>query len=535
MPLLQILWTSLVITAFVAACAAAVLYGLFRRNPATQWRDRVLNLWTAAHNRAQEEQDALEGIDRWRAGRETALRQQALGRVLAAISVGELEAYPGIGPATVGRLRGAGYANLAALADGTPRVEGLGEKRLGDIRRAVADLTRQALSRLEAGSHAGAVELTNALAALKDEHTRRERSGRARLQAAEAFANGLANLVAEANRITFWNYLRHLTELPVAPHLLDAPLPDLEATLRHADNSPRSAAVSRPPAAIPVEPPRRTPASASAQVRAAAAAAPAAPARQEDFPLLLMELTVQLAYATARADGRVARNERELIEEHVQRRYGYDPVLFNRARAFCARFESEAIDLDACLRRITAACAPALRSGMVELCRQVAEATNDVNKRETTFLENVAERLGVSLIPSARAPAAAKSEPVPGAMLSRPSPNLANGPEPHGAAKACHPPPTPEQDRAALEIDPAIPLTADLIRRQYHLLQERYVPEKVQAMGPDFVKMADQKRTAAHAAATALLAAQGERLESATPEPPQDLRHNPDLDAMFGV
>lgn len=517
----SILGITLVLALVVAACAAGVLYRMFQRTPAKQWRDRVLRLWTFARRQAQAEHAELEGLGIWREERDQALRDQAFAGVLGAISVGELEAYPGIGPATVDKLRLAGFDTLATLRRLPTNIPGLGEKRLTDLERALFDLLRLARDRFRAGGYPGAAHLAAALAALQAEHAEREACGRARLQAADKLVDGLRGFVAEAERVTFWNYLRHLTELPVSPKALNAPLPDVDVTLHAAAERARAALRQRPPAppaAVRAEPVRRTP--AVAQAWSVPAAAPASAVQKADFPLVLMELTVQLAFATARADGRIARNERELIEEHIRRRYAYDPVLFNRARAFCAQYESAAIDLDACLTRITTTCAPRLRRALVELCRQVAEATNDTSKRETAFLEKVAQRLGVP--------------------LPEPTLNVGAGFQPAQSDRleTCRhePAPTNDQHRAALEIAPELPLTADLVRRQYHLLQERYTPEKLQAMGPDFVSMATRKRDAARAAAVALLESFGEKLDAAPPPaPPQDLRHNPDLDALFGA
>jgi hypothetical protein len=79
-------------------------------------------------------------------------------------------------------------------------------------------------------------------------------------------------------------------------------------------------------------------------------------------------------------------------------------------------------------------------------------------------------------------------------------------------------------------------LTADLIRRQYNLLTSRLAPEKLESLGPEFVAMAESKRQAIHAAAETLIQPLGEPLDlPAQPGAPAELRHNPDLDAMFGA
>jgi hypothetical protein len=94
----------------------------------------------------------------------------------------------------------------------------------------------------------------------------------------------------------------------------------------------------------------------------------------------------------------------------------------------------------------------------------------------------------------------------------------------------------PEQRLAVLEIPPELPLSADLVRRQYNLLWDRYDPAKVEAMGPDFVALAQNKRDEVRTAATALMAQWNEPLEiEARAAAPRDLRENPDLDALFGA
>ncbi|MBO0697807.1 MAG: hypothetical protein J2P46_05400, partial [Zavarzinella sp.] len=89
--------------------------------------------------------------------------------------------------------------------------------------------------------------------------------------------------------------------------------------------------------------------------------------------------------------------------------------------------------------------------------------------------------------------------------------------------------------RAALDIDPGVALNVDLIRRQYRLLAERFAAGKFASHGPEFARMAAEKRERAERAARQLLAGYNEPLETPKAEPPADPRHNPDLDAVFGV
>jgi tellurite resistance protein len=251
---------------------------------------------------------------------------------------------------------------------------------------------------------------------------------------------------------------------------------------------------------------------------AAAPAAPAAPARQEDRHLLLLDLTVQFACLAARTDGSISQKERALIEEDLLRRYRYDTALSNRARSMLAHYESAAIDRDSCLRRIADEFEPGHRQALLTFASRIAEACGPMNKKERQFLERVASQWGIPW--QALQPA------------EEPPPQPAKAPPPTAAAP---PVPSREQQLAVLEIEPATPLTADLIRRQYHLLMERLNPDKVQSMGVDVVATVKRKRDAVSAAARALIEPFGEPLDKAAEAPPAELRHNPDLDDVFGA
>jgi hypothetical protein len=84
-----------------------------------------------------------------------------------------------------------------------------------------------------------------------------------------------------------------------------------------------------------------------------------------------------------------------------------------------------------------------------------------------------------------------------------------------------------------------VPLDADLIRRRFALLTDKLDPAKAAAFGPEFARMAEEKRARVRAAAEALIAPFGEPLEKPgtpgadAPGSPRDLRHNPDLDDVF--
>jgi len=87
-----------------------------------------------------------------------------------------------------------------------------------------------------------------------------------------------------------------------------------------------------------------------------------------------------------------------------------------------------------------------------------------------------------------------------------------------------------------LEIQPTTLLSADLIRRQWNMICQRYATKVFTKMEPRLVEMAKATRAAIRQAAERLLAPMGEKLEQDTPSSAaQELRHNPDLDDVFGL
>jgi hypothetical protein len=142
------------------------------------------------------------------------------------------------------------------------------------------------------------------------------------------------------------------------------------------------------------------------------------------------------------------------------------------------------------------------------------------------------EKLPVAKVKPDRVPGLSEANPGSlGFLATQPRPRECEETKPAAMVEAA---PTTEP-RAVLEIEELVPLSADLIRRQFRLLSERYARTKVEALGTDFVMMAQAKHDAVRRAAEALIAEFGEPLEPATATPPSaDLRANPDLDAVFG-
>lgn len=502
-------WSIAGIVGLIAAAgfvAWLILYVRYRRSPAKIWRDRVWRLKRTAEARIVPEQQTLERLDAQREAEAGDLRDDAFARFLRTISVNELERYPGIGPATIAKLKDAGCANIVDLHGGRVRIQGFGQKRLADLHAGVAKLTKDARSRFDACACAEAQECARRVDALFPQYEEPACRARARRDAAQKVLDSVQPLLLHAAKVSFLrHYLRSSTLPLVAEEVRETALPDLDTAVAIAERDVK-----------PAPSPRSVPGDLF-QDALHSSAKPAFREGDADYQLAAIELTVQLAFAAARADGRIARREKEVIEEHIERRFSHDPVTHQRAREWCAHYESAGIDVDACLRRISQLFAPGQRALLFDLIEQTLTASNGINDREAEWLGEVSRRLGV---PRAQ-PAATPALPQP---MSQPVVNER---------------PTPAESREsqllALEISPATPLSADLIRRQYNLLSDRFAPEKFELMGPEFVDMARTKRETIQRAAEALIQAFGEKLER-SPEPAsQALRHNPDLDAVFGV
>ena len=191
----------------------------------------------------------------------------------------------------------------------------------------------------------------------------------------------------------------------------------------------------------------------------------------------------------------------------MRQRFGYDRALLNRVEGFCAHYESAAIDLDHCLRQVMEMFTVPHRTALVEFASQIINISSNGGAAGAMFLNSLAHRLGIPIVTPPKPEPPVKVSTIPGR----------------------------EQCLALLEIPLGASLSADLVRRQWNLLSERMALEKAARMGPEFLKMAETKRAAILQAAKTLLNLMGEKLEVKPSVPAaQDLRHNPDLDDVFG-
>jgi tellurite resistance protein len=544
----------------IAVVAVGVLYVLFCRSPEKRWKDQVLRLQLLARERLAKENVSLRQLGEQLQREERNLSDGAFHACLEQIPVEQLEAFPGIGSGTTGRLRQSGYTTLAKLQRARIQIHGLGRRRLADIHHAVDRLTGTAWTRFrEDPNGPQGTELARRLQVLRGEFEQREFFCRARAQGLEAFLHSLQERVQSAEQITLTGYLGLTKKTVVGAGNLDTPLPNLDVHIQGVDARARQLGRERPrkelePAwAVPIpagaapgvadrspSPERRPlfqrerttdravppangprPSSNSSQPEVIQLRVPVPTAAPENEPSA-MDLTIQLAFAVARADGRLARSEKTLIGEHINKRYSSEPGLLNRARALCAHYEACSIDVDVCLRKIREQLASSDRTSLVDLAVQLAAASGGINPREQELLAKISRVLEVPLPSLTQDP-----KPEDGITEQKQLPIGATKPEAGTAGS---------DPRELLEIDPGTALTPDLIRRNFNRLWERFDPEKMTAMGGDFVAMAESRRAVLRVAACSLIAPFGEELEPKTAAaPPRDIRENPDLDQVFGV
>jgi tellurite resistance protein len=516
MPVLSIIVS--VVLVLVLAIGWALLSFKFQRTPEKQWKDRVATAFALAQQRCAELSLApAQWEQQWQDERRT-LPDQHYAQMLTGTSIDDLENFPGIGPATIARLRQAGHTNIGQLQQADLHaINGLNNQRLADVEQARKALLQQLRERFDKGACAEAQSLATTLAQRQRDLDRQKHVAGLRLRAAERIRIELQSLANQAALVNFATFLMNRGGPLLPPVLLQSPLPDLEAALAAAE---KEALPSPPSSAAP------------------AALAPAPSTANQDQQLL--ELTIQFAYVVARCDGHLAKKEKEWIAHHLAQRYRQDANLLERARALCTHYETVVPDADACLDAVGSRFSTEQKVELMELAHGIAAAAGAINQKEVKFLHKLSQRLGVPEVvtrsPSTTQPVVAEPPPP---VAAAPPPQPAPAPPPPVAPALPPPQPAtvagPEQQLALLEIAAGTPLSADLIRRQYTRLVEKFAPDKMHSMGPEFVAVAQQKRQLIEQAARALMAPFKEELvPPATPPPPKDLRHNPDLDSLFG-
>ncbi len=238
-------------------------------------------------------------------------------------------------------------------------------------------------------------------------------------------------------------------------------------------------------------------------VGSAPAPSPSGTAEHPHLPKL--RAFVRFGVVAARADGRIAASEKKAIREFLTETFGHDAALLRHVDPLMERAEKDAdaeVDVFAAVLSVTT---QGERFTAVRFAERVLDSTGKRTAKKKQFRERVVASLQIT-------------EPV--SREAKPSATT----------------PSPTNDpRTLLDIDPGTELSPELIRRNYSLLSDKLDAGKATAMGTDFARLASEKRAALRTAAEALIAPFGVPLDPpAAPAPPADIRHNPDLDDIFG-
>jgi tellurite resistance protein len=519
----------LLVTAVGAAAWLGYRFIGFQQTPQAAWRDHVLNAAAAFRDRLA----ALE-----REVRDARLRRQeevekerlrAYQRHLGTISVDALQEYPNIGPVTVEKLRRAGMTTMDRVPRDLQAIPGIGPKREKDLRAAITKVLRDAQSRFDSGGCREAQDWKERTRLVEAAIARQVAEAEESARLAGHMLDHLQPYVAIARHVTFLGHLRGKPVEGLTPKLLDTPLEQLlppppapaapapvprpqPAPVPPPVAVPGTAAVTttREPPVLPPEPAKPTPAKPADLFKAMLETTGAgAPAKAEHPRLPHLRAAAGFAFPVARADGRVAASERDAIRGHLQQSFGHEPELNRWIHPLMELAEKNTPALDECLPALRALASAAELRGLYDFACAIADAAGTRNAKEAACLEKIAAAWELK-------PLAASREPEP---IAKPQAAL-----------------TRDEALAALEIAPGTPLTGDLVRRQYRLLCERYDPAKFASHGAEFVAVATGKRERVERSAKLLIEQLGEALaDPARPEPPQDMRHNPDLDAVFGM
>ncbi|QEL15533.1 tellurite resistance TerB family protein [Limnoglobus roseus] len=517
------MWTCFVLVVVVPIVAVTAWgtysYRKFRRTPAAQWRTRVLRRTAELTREYHALRNAVTPSNH------ATVERRLFGEHLASIPAAAVQQFTGIGPGTVDRLRSAGLRTLADLIDYPfHNLAGFGPSRTADVKSAVKELLAEARHRFDASDCPKGREFQQYLQRA-EQHEQTETAARnAKLAALSADLDALKPHAQVAQTITWAHFLQHgdepieLPEVPAAPVATISPLAvtPVPPPIPVPVNVPLAAKPTpvgplAPPRVPPPAIPKTAPKPVDLFAQALGSSGVAHQPGSEHSELLKLRTLAGFGLMIAKADGRIAKAERVAVREFLASLFSHDAVLARHIDPMIEVTEKsiplEAVALANVIRQTT----PTEQKALYLAAVKIADASGKRNRQENELLDRLAVGLGVETLPPPKSPA---SEPI----------------------KPLAPSPVAAPDsRRVLEIEAGVDLSAELIRRRFTLLFERADPAKAAAIGPEFATMAEKKRTDLRAAAESLIAPFGVPLDPpAAPPPPSDIRHNPDLDDIFG-
>lgn len=503
--------TYALIPLLIAAAALAAAYALYRATPAARWRRKVvahLHTLRARHTALAAEIGLADGeIKR--------LEDDYFRRHLRTIPTDRLGDYPNIGPATVEKVKARSGPVIADVLDiKFHEIPEIGQARGAALVQALMAVKADARARFDAGGCPEAQEFRKQAAALRAAEAARAGERGRELVAVEQAVGTAFDLFAVARPISFLAFLKRENQSAALANVIARPFPVVVVppatppTPAPPPVAPVAPAV--PPAVVPTLAAKpAAPADLFQAALTAAPVAPAAPKAAQPDGLARLRAVAGFGLMVAKADGRVAAAERKAVRAYLDALFGHDPALARSIDPVLEQTDKAIPTEGDALHAIRGAVPAADWPALLAFAERVAGSSGEPNAKERDTLARVAAALGVT------APAAKPKPPEPAPV-----------PAPVAAAPVDH--------RAVLDIAADLPLDPDLIRRRYANLTDKLDPAKAAAFGPEFARMAEQKRAAVRAAAEALIAPLGEPLEKPTPPPPTDIRENALLDDVFG-
>ncbi|QDU19909.1 tellurite resistance TerB family protein [Urbifossiella limnaea] len=488
-----------VLLPFVAVAAAvAAAYAAYRATPAARWRRRVV-----AHLQALRARHAAVLAETSRADTELArLRDDFFRRHLNTIPTDRLGAYPGIGEKTVEKVKAAAGPFVADLLGAKfADIPEVGPARGTALMKALVAVQADARARFDAGGCTEGVEFRRVADRLRAVDAARAAERGRELTAVEEALKTAFDLFALAQPVSFGAFLRRQNQSKQLADVIARPFPVVVVP-------PAAPPPAPPPPVQPVPPPVPAPAPSADLFRAALAGTPAAPPPKPAEPdgLARLRAAVGFGLMVAKADGRIAAAERKAVRAFLDRTFGHDALLARNFDPLLEQTEKAVPTEGDALLAVRAAVPAAEWPALLAFAEQVAAASGTPTAKERDVLARIAAALGVTTT----APKPPQAPPLPVPIVA------------------------PADHRGVLDIPAGAPLDAELIRRRYANLTDKLDPVKAAALGPEFARMAEQKRAAVRAAAEALLAPLGEPLEKPTAPPPTDIRENALLDDVFG-
>jgi uncharacterized tellurite resistance protein B-like protein len=469
------------------AVALGIAYVVYSATPQAAWKKRVLT-------KAQEWQRLIDNADAGVASQakaEATLKEQRLAQHLDTIPLDRLADYPNIGPGIVDSVRSAGFTKISQMwtLKWWASAPGIGEKRAQWLTEAANAIRDDATTKFNAGISTEGKAFQQELTTLREkERLAASERQRTKLAAQEALRQAQP-ILNTAHAASFLHFITGKLAKAVSPEMMNRALPDLVI----------------PPAPPEVVAPAPIPATPTSPTVLPAPVPSVTSSPIDETQLDRMRAYCRFAFVVARADGRVAVGEKKEIRTFLAEMFGQDERLLRHLDPVIEQCENPPPVEDDAVLAVKAITTPAQRNELMIVARRITDAVGDRSQKEQKTLDRIADALGVGHVAAA---------------------------EPTGEGGMDE-----ENARSVLEIDRDVELTPELVRRRFNILTDQYDPKKAAGLGGEFAKMAETKRNAVKTATELLLKKLNAPLVAPAPPPANsgDIRHNPDLDAAFGM